>query len=233
MKHVKIQKLFVTILSVLAILSLLTVACVATDLPADTQPELTTEAPAETTPDAAPETAPESNKASTFSAFLLALFSGTNLALLGAALAVVLPCIGSAKGVAIVSQAATGLLSEQPHLFGKCFPLMALPMTQGVYGLVASFLILMKIGLFGNTEYLTNMGVLEGGFYLMAALPIAIAGLISAIHQGRTAATGVNLVGKRPGSMGHGITAAALVETYAIFALLITLLLVMRSPFAA
>jgi V/A-type H+-transporting ATPase subunit K len=106
-------------------------------------------------------------------------------------------------------------------------------MTQGVYGLVASFLILMKIGLFGNTEYLTNMGVLEGGFYLMAALPIAIAGLISAIHQGRTAATGVNLVGKRPGSMGHGITAAALVETYAIFALLITLLLVMRSPFAA
>ena len=109
---------------------------------------------------------------------------------------------------------------------------MALPMTQGVYGLVASFLILMKIGLFGNTEYLTNMGVLEGGFYLMAALPIAIAGLISAIHQGRTAATGVNLVGKRPGSMGHGITAAALVETYAIFSLLITIMLVFLCPFS-
>ena len=233
MKHVKIQKLFVTILSVLAILSLLTVACVATDLPAGTQPELTTEAPVETTPEATPDAAPEASKGSTFGSLMLGIFSGTNLALLGAALAVALPCIGSAKGVATVGQAATGLLSEQPHMFGKCFPLMALPMTQGVYGLVASFLILMKIGLFGNTEYLTNMGVLEGGFYLMAALPIAIAGLISAIHQGRTAAAGVNLVGKRPGSMGHGITAAALVETYAIFALLITLLLVMRSPFAA
>ena len=229
MKHVKIQKLFATVLSVLAILSLLTVACVATDLPTETEAEVTTAAPVETTPDAAPT----EEKGATFGSLMLGIFSGTNLALLGAALAVALPCIGSAKGVATVGQAATGLLSEQPHMFGKCFPLMALPMTQGVYGLVASFLILMKIGLFGNTEYLTNMSVLEGGFYLMAALPIAIAGLISAIHQGRTAASGVNLVGKRPGSMGHGITAAALVETYAIFALLITLLLVMRSPFAA
>ncbi len=233
MKHVKIQKLFVTVLAVLAILSLLTVACVATDAPVDTEAEVTTEAPVETTPETTPDAAPEADKGATFGTLLLELFSGTNLALLGVALAVALPCVGSAKGVAIVSQAATGLLSEQPHMFGKCFPLMALPMTQGVYGLVASFVILKKIGLFDNTEYLTNMGVLEGGFYLMAALPIAIAGLISAIHQGRTAAAGVNLVGKRPGSMGHGITAAALVETYAIFALLITLLLVMRSPFAA
>jgi len=230
MKLVKIQKLFTAVLSVLAVLSLLTVACVATDAPVDTEAEVTTEAPVEVAPEAIP---PEENKSETFGSLMLGIFSGTNLALLGAALAVALPCIGSAKGVATVGQAATGLLSEQPHMFGKCFPLMALPMTQGVYGLVASFLILMKIGLFGNVEYLTNMSVLEGGFYLMAALPIAIAGLISAIHQGRTAAAGVNLVGKRPGSMGHGITAAALVETYAIFALLITLLLVMRSPFAA
>ena len=70
MKHVKIQKLFVTVLSVLAILSLFTVACVATDAPVDTEAEITTEAPVEVAPEAIP---PEENKGSTFGALLLEL----------------------------------------------------------------------------------------------------------------------------------------------------------------
>ena len=160
------------------------------------------------------------------------LFSGTNLALLGVALAVVLPCIGSAKGVGIVGEAATGLLSEQPDMFGKAFPMMALPMTQGVYGLVASFLMLMSLGLFGDSDHLMNLTFVQGGYYVMAALPIGIAGLFSAIRQGRVAAAGINLIGKRPGSLGQAITTAALVETYAIFSLLITIMLVFLCPFS-
>ena len=160
------------------------------------------------------------------------LLSGTNLALLGVALAVALPCVGSAKGVGIVGEAATGLLSEQPDMFGKAFPMMALPMTQGVYGLVASFLMLMSLGLFGNPDHLMNLTFVQGGYYIMAALPIAIAGLISAIRQGRVAAAGINLIGKRPGSLGQAITTAALVETYAIFSLLITIMLVFLCPFS-
>jgi V/A-type H+-transporting ATPase subunit K len=78
-----------------------------------------------------------------------------------------------------------------------------------------------------------NLTFVQGGYILMAALPIALAGLISAIRQGRVAATGINLIGKRPNSLGQAITTAALVETYAIFALLITLLLVFFSPFNA
>ncbi len=161
------------------------------------------------------------------------LFSGTNLALLGVALAVALPCMGSAKGVGIVGEAATGLLSEQPELFGKAFPLMALPMTQGVYGLVASFLMLMALGLFGNPDHLMNLTFLQGGYFLMASLPIALAGYLSAIRQGRVAAGGINLIGKRPGSQGQAITTAALVETYAIFSLLITIMLIFMCPFSA
>ena len=161
------------------------------------------------------------------------LFSGTNLALLGVALAVALPCIGSAKGVGIVGEAATGLLSEQPEMFGKAFPMMALPMTQGVYGLVASFLMLMSLGLFGNPDNLMNLTAVQGGYYIMAALPIALAGLFSAIRQGRVAAAGINLIGKRPGSLGQAITTAALVETYAIFSLLITIMLIFLCPFSA
>ena len=162
---------------------------------------------------------------------LAGLFSGTNLAILGVALAIALPCIGSAKGVGIVGEAATGLLSEQPDMFGKAFPLMALPMTQGIYGLVAAFMTLMNLGLFKNPDYLMNLTFVQGGYILMAALPIALAGLISAIRQGRVAATGINLIGKRPNSLGHAITTAALVETYAMFALLITIVLILRCPF--
>jgi len=174
------------------------------------------------------EDAPASNP---ISDMFIGLFSGTNLALLGVALAIVLPCIGSAKGVGIVGEAATGLLSEQPGMFGKAFPLMALPMTQGIYGLVAAFMTLMNLGLFKSPDYLMNLTYVQGGYILMASLPIAIAGLFSALRQGRVAAAGINLVGKRPNSLGQAITTAALVETYAIFALLITILLIMRCPF--
>ena len=170
--------------------------------------------------------------ADTVAEMVKGLFSGTNLALLGVALAVALPCMGSAKGVGIVGEAATGLLSEQPNMFGKAFPMMALPMTQGVYGLVASFLMLMSLGLFGNPDHLMNLTFAQGGYYVMAALPIALAGYLSAIRQGRVAASGINLIGKRPGSLGQAITTAALVETYAIFSLLITIMLVFLCPFS-
>ena len=206
-----VKKLALIALATLAVMSLLCVSAFATDLNASQAP------------------ATDSALAEMFKG----LFSGTNLALLGVALAVALPCVGSAKGVGIVGESATGLLSEQPDMFGKAFPLMALPMTQGVYGLVASFLMLMSLGLFGNPDHLMNLTPVQGGYYIMAALPIAIAGLISAIRQGRVAAAGINLVGKRPGSLGQAITTAALVETYAIFSLLITIMLVFLCPFSA
>ena len=44
---------------------------------------------------------------------------GMIFAALGAALAVGLSGIGSAKGVGIVGEAATGLVTEEPEKFGK------------------------------------------------------------------------------------------------------------------
>ena len=48
------------------------------------------------------------------------LFGGTGLAFLGAALAVGLCCIGSAKGTGMVGEAATGVISMAPENFSKC-----------------------------------------------------------------------------------------------------------------
>lgn len=64
---------------------------------------------------------------------------GTALALLGAALAVGLPCAGSATGVGTVGRAGAGLLSVDPGKFSRVLVMQILPGTQGLYGLVIWF----------------------------------------------------------------------------------------------
>lgn len=158
--------------------------------------------------------------------FFSALFlNGTNLALLGAALAVGLAGMGSAKGVGIVGEAASGLLSEDPSKFGKTLILQALPGTQGIYGLITAFLILVKLQVLSGTPL--QLTTAQGMYFVMAALPIAVVGYFSAIKQARVAASGVSLIAKKPDEVGKAITSAALVETYAIFAVLVSLLMVL------
>ena len=199
-------------LTLLAVLSCFTLFIAAEDVTGEPQPPVN-DAPIQDTPNA-----PEAPVADTVATVLKNIFSGTNLALLGAALAVALPCMGSAKGVGIVGEAASGLISENPSIFGKALALQALPMTQGVYGLVAAFLMLAMLGLFGNPDHLTSLPINAGAYYLMASLPIALSGYFSAVRQGRVSAAGINLLSKRPAESGKAITSSALVETYAIFA---------------
>lgn len=157
----------------------------------------------------------------TFTELLKTVFSGTNLARLGAALAAALACVGSAKGVGIVGEAASGMLAEDPSKFSAALLLQALPGTQGIYGFVTAFLIMQRINLFNGVAEL-SLG--QGMYLLAAALPIAIVGYFSAIAQGRVAASGIELVSRREGQTVKAITSAALVETYAIFSLLVSLL---------
>ncbi len=72
----------------------------------------------------------------------MSLTLGQVLALFGAALAVGLPGIGSARGVGIVGESAAGLVTEDPGKFGQALILQALPGTQGIYGFLAGFLII-------------------------------------------------------------------------------------------
>lgn len=153
------------------------------------------------------------------------IFTGNNLALLGAALAAALSGMGSAKGVGLVGEAASGLLSEDPSKFGKALILQALPGTQGIYGLITAFLIIFKMGILGGAP--AELTVAQGAYFFMASLPIAIVGFYSGVKQGKVAASGISLIAKRPKEVGKAITSAALVETYAIFAVLVSLLLVL------
>ncbi len=160
-----------------------------------------------------------------FGELLSTLFTGNNLAFLGAAIAAIPAGMGSAKGVGIVGEASSGLLSEDPSKFGKALILQALPGTQGIYGLITAFLIIFNTGILSGAPL--TLTVAQGMYYFVAALPIGIVGYFSAIAQAKVAASGISLLAKRPKEVGKAITSAALVETYAILALLVSLLMVL------
>lgn len=149
---------------------------------------------------------------------------GLFFAILGAALAVCLAGAGSAIGVGKAGQAAAGVITEDPGKFARVLIMQLLPGTQGIYGLLISFLVLSKIGVLGSGTPL-ELTTAEGLMYLGACLPIAIAGLFSAIAQGKTAAASIGVVAKRPDQFAKSMIFPAMVETYAILSLLISIMI--------
>ncbi|WP_055070651.1 V-type ATP synthase subunit K [Clostridium massiliamazoniense] len=137
---------------------------------------------------------------------------------LGIALAVGMSGIGSAKGVGIVGEAASGLVTEEPEKFGKALVLELLPGTQGLYGFVIGFLAFNAMS--------KGISLQNGMFLLFACLPIAISGLWSGIAQGKAAAAGIQILAKKPEHTTKGIILAAMVETYALLGFVISFLLV-------
>ena len=146
------------------------------------------------------------------------------LAIAGAVVAALFAGIGSAKGVGIVGEAASGVVSVDPSKFSKVLILQLLPGTQGLYGLLTAILMLSRIGVLGGGA--VDLTVAQGLMFLAAGMPIGIVGLFSGIAQGKAAAAGVGIVAKKPEHSMKGVIMAAMVETYAILALLISILIV-------
>ena len=146
---------------------------------------------------------------------------GIILAVLGMAIATFLPGSGSAKGTGMAGEAAAALTVEQPEKFGKALVLQLLPGPQGLYGFVIAFFIMLRLD--GNVDFA------KGLYFFMAALPIAIAGYTSAIAQAKVAVAGINILAKKEDEFIKGVVYAVMVELYAILALVISLLLVLRA----
>jgi V/A-type H+-transporting ATPase subunit K len=150
-------------------------------------------------------------------------FLGIALALLGAALAAGLSGSGSGIGVGIAGESAAGVMTEDPDKFGFCLILQALPGTQGIYGLVTAFLVLGKVGLFGGESI--SVTWVQGLAIFAACLPIALGGWLTAIAQGKTSAASIQMIAKRPEQLGKALILPAMVETYAVLSLLISLIM--------
>lgn len=146
-----------------------------------------------------------------FAEFLSTLTTGEGLALIGAALAAILPGIGSAKAVGSVGESLAGLLSEDPSKFGKAFLLQALPATQGIYGFV---LAVMKIG-----------AIAQGWNLFGAMIGLGVTGMLSAILQGITASSCIYAIGKNSAGSGKYVLFPAMIEFYAILSLVLGIMI--------
>lgn len=153
---------------------------------------------------------------------------GIVFALLGAAIAVSLAGMGSASGVGVAGQAASGVVAEDPTQFAKVLILQLLPGTQGIYGLLVAFIVLSQIGLLGGEA--ARIDLSTGLLICAACLPVGIVGLVSGRRQGNTAAAAIGIVARRPEQFGKAMLFPAMVETYAILALLISILAVTNIP---
>ena len=145
-------------------------------------------------------------------------YGGSFFASLGIAFAVFLSGMGSALGVGSTGQAAAALLKEQPEKFVNALILQLLPGTQGLYGFAIGMMIFIKI--------MPEMALQHGVALFLASLPVAIVGFFSAKHQGRVATAGMQILAKRPEENTKGIILAVMVETYAILAFVVSLMMV-------
>lgn len=153
---------------------------------------------------------------------------GLFLAVLGAALSAGLAGCGSAIGVGIAGRAAAGVVTQEPDLFARVLILQLLPGTQGIYGLLIAFITLANIGMLGGTP--ETLSVTTGLMYLASCLPMALGGLISAIAQGKCSVAAISLTAKRQDQFGKAMIFPAMVETYAILSLLISILSIFGIP---
>ncbi len=153
------------------------------------------------------------------------LESGIGWTVLGAMAALVLGGIGSALGISIAAGQGAGVLSEKPSLFGKVFLLILLPGTQGLYGMVFAFLVTSFAGIQSSLENAQKMPVGIGAALGIVGFALGLVLMLSAKYQGETAASAINLVAKKEDQFGRALILPALVETYAVFGLLVAILM--------
>jgi len=127
----------------------------------------------------------------------------------------------SAIGQGIASAAGLGAVAEDDGIFGKAMVFSVLPETQAIYGLLVAILLL--VGVFASPG-VTTIAALGAG------LAVGFAGL-SGIGQGITAAGAIGATARDPDAMGKGLVLAVMPETFAIFGLLIAILIMLGIMF--
>ncbi len=160
--------------------------------------------------------------------------SGVEWAIFGAAIAAVGGGIGAAIGTMNIANAASGIISEDSEKFGKVLILAAMPSTQALYGLITAVLVLFKIQLLTGGLSLDGFANADASFaasigmsVFFACLPVAFICLVSGIYQGVAAAGAAGIVARRDEDSGKAIIMTALVETFAIFSLITTVVMLL------
>jgi len=139
------------------------------------------------------------------------------LGFVGIGLMVGLSGCGSAIGVSIGGSATLGAIKKKEEAFASCLVLSALPGTQGLYGFAAFFLL---------KDVLTpEITMFQAAALLGAGLIMGLAGLISAIYQGKVCANGIAGIASGADIFGQTMIMAVFPELYAIVAFAVCFLI--------
>ena len=141
------------------------------------------------------------------------------LTILGMGTSILLAGVGSAKGANMIGKAAAALIAEQPEKFGQSLVLQMMSASQGLYGFIVGFLIFMKID--ADLNFVTSLKCLGAG------LLMGLTGYLTAIQQSITATAGMQILAKKPEHSTKGVLYSVMIETYAIFAFVISVLIVL------
>jgi len=147
---------------------------------------------------------------------------GLVYALMGAALAIIGGGLGSAVGISYASQAAAGVVSEDPDKFGKVLIFQLLPSSNVLYGFIVAFLVFMRT-IMGGGDAAANMTNAQGLTYLAVCLPIAVVGFLSSITQAKVCVSCISMVAKNGELSGRGMTMAAFIELVTLLSLVISI----------
>jgi V/A-type H+/Na+-transporting ATPase subunit K len=135
--------------------------------------------------------------------------------MIGPAVVLGLGCAGSAIGCGIAGMASHGAMTRVEEGHGKFIALSAAPSTQAILGFV--LMVLMKGSIqAGTVNAVSAIGI---GLFVGFAL------LITAIFQGRCAATAIQATAKQPATFGKCFLAIGIVESFAIFAFVFGMML--------
>jgi len=127
----------------------------------------------------------------------------------------------SGIGQGIASAAGVGATAEDSKAMGRSMVFSVLPETQAIYGLLVAILLMAFTGMFyGDLREEVAIGFAAIG----CGLAVGLAGL-SGIGQGITASSAIGAIIRNPAVMGRGLILSVMSETFAIFGLLVAILI--------
>jgi V/A-type H+-transporting ATPase subunit K len=147
-----------------------------------------------------------------------------SLPLLGSGVSVGLTGLFSGIGIGIAGSAAIGAISEREDLFGKSLIFAVLPESIVIYGLLISIVIIRGVGLLGGVG--TPYQVSNEAAYasIISSAVVCVTGG-SGYYLGKTGAKAISSLLKDEDSFGKSIVFVVLIESIAIYGLLIAILL--------
>ena len=138
-----------------------------------------------------------------------------NFNMVGPILVMAIPAFGCCIGCAIAGQASHAVMARVEEGHGKFIGMAAMPSSQIIYGFILMLLMAKAI----------NAGTLSPISGVVMDFFSGLAMLGSSIFQGMVCASGIQASAKQPAIYGKCFAAAGIIESFALFAFVFSLML--------